>query len=51
MFVRYVTTVATACVVAVLITDALDLSVPMAGLLGFAIGLVAFLVLTITEPT
>lgn len=50
MFVRYVITVATACAVAVLITDALNLTGPMALLLGFAIGLVAFLTLTVTEP-
>lgn len=51
MVVRYLLTVATASAVAVLITEALDLSVPMAFLLGTAIGCVAFLLLTVTEPT
>lgn len=51
MAVRYVITVATACAVSVLITDALDLTKPMALLLGLAIGCVAFLILTITEPS
>lgn len=51
MFVRTLMIYAVAGVVVVLLTEALDLTGPAALLLGIAIGCVAFLVFTLTEPS